>query len=813
MNTKTKKKLIKLVRIVLIIVAMLNILGVWFNNAYAISLVDQDGSLGNVSADAILVGISIMTAGIPLILLNVLKLVIVIIGLIGQVIMSGIYSGLENSFEFVGIEDILFSGTKMGSQFLDVNFFDLSIEGAALTFRTAIAKWYYILRLISTAVLLVILIYVGIRMALSTIAEEQAKYKKMLIDWVTSMALLFVLHYIIIFIININQTFVNALAGIEITSVSDSLGISGYLLDSIATVIWAIGFEGFFMAIIYVLMVGMIGQFFLLYLKRMITVGFLIMISPLITITYSIDKMGDGKSQALNAWFKEFSYNVLIQPFHCIIYLAFFDAIGEMILGNSFGIVPYIFAIVIMKFMKQAEQILRKIFHFQADSMSSIGESGQNFANASGKFMKWGATAGNAFSTFKAAGGLNKAKMLGKDYRQNRTATKQLKSEYKTNKNLKNNMTFSEYKNSSEGQTRMSEIVKTNAENEKTKVEKRKTRKTEKINAKVKSKAAQQLRSEMGDEGYEELKARADSGDENAKSIIANKEKNVKENMPKRKINNFATKTMNNMRTYAESEHGKLTIAGIKDTTKVASAIALGGMALGATGEMNDAISMGQLGYGLADGILKNSTKTLVNDEADVVEKYVNIMNANPQDIQKIITGAVLDKTTGAFDKLPDAEKDLINEISKLMGGNTSKIKDLIKEFKYDANTPGSEIDLEGYVKSLGLDNEADEKKALENIRGYVNKYLLNTIATKAINQENITKLDTDTFASRTQEKVINVIEYKNKKGKVDVNVNVNQEHVNVNVDNEGETQRRTVDNPNSNRNTQTNTQDSNENK
>jgi hypothetical protein len=42
-------------------------------------------------------------------------------------------------------------------------------------------------------------------------------------------------------------------------------------------------------------------------------VGFLILISPLITISYAIDKMGDGRAQALNNWFKEFIYNVIIQ--------------------------------------------------------------------------------------------------------------------------------------------------------------------------------------------------------------------------------------------------------------------------------------------------------------------------------------------------------------------------------------------------------------------------------------------------------------------------------------------------------------------
>ncbi len=41
----------------------------------------------------------------------------------------------------------------------------------------------------------------------------------------------------------------------------------------------------------------------------------LIIIAPLITITYSMDKMKDGQAQALNTWMREFMFNVLIQPF------------------------------------------------------------------------------------------------------------------------------------------------------------------------------------------------------------------------------------------------------------------------------------------------------------------------------------------------------------------------------------------------------------------------------------------------------------------------------------------------------------------
>lgn len=70
---------------------------------------------------------------------------------------------------------------------LNINIFDLEVggsDGFVHTFRENIAKWYYAMRVLACAILLVILIYVGIRMALASVAEDKAKYNKMLFDWV-----------------------------------------------------------------------------------------------------------------------------------------------------------------------------------------------------------------------------------------------------------------------------------------------------------------------------------------------------------------------------------------------------------------------------------------------------------------------------------------------------------------------------------------------------------------------------------------------------------------------------------------------------
>lgn len=69
---------------------------------------------------------------------------------------------------------------------LSVNMFDFGDNTGSFnyTFRSTIAMWYYMMRILASAILLVVLIYVGIRMAISSIAEDKAKYKKMLLDWV-----------------------------------------------------------------------------------------------------------------------------------------------------------------------------------------------------------------------------------------------------------------------------------------------------------------------------------------------------------------------------------------------------------------------------------------------------------------------------------------------------------------------------------------------------------------------------------------------------------------------------------------------------
>lgn len=74
------------------------------------------------------------------------------------------------------------------------------LKSPANELKTYIAGWYKTLRNLALVILLSILVYVGIRIMLSSVASDKAKYKQMLGDWVVAVCLLFLMHYIMSFL-------------------------------------------------------------------------------------------------------------------------------------------------------------------------------------------------------------------------------------------------------------------------------------------------------------------------------------------------------------------------------------------------------------------------------------------------------------------------------------------------------------------------------------------------------------------------------------------------------------------------------------
>lgn len=267
--------------------------------------------------------------------------------------------------------------------YLDINFInpkltektsEYKVNGTAAILQATISGWYIALRNLAIVGLLCVLVYVGIRIIISSTAADKAKHKQMFMDWLIALCLLFFLHYIMSFTLVLIDSVNDALAGNGYTSetvnvsVSDGTSFSTNVMGAARFMVQSKdNMESFAYLIVYIALIVYTGIFTYHYLKRVLTMAFLTIIAPLVALTYPIDKIGDGKAQAFNMWLKEYIYTALIQPFHFIIYMIFVGSAMELVRTN------FIFAIAAVRFILPAEKLLKKMFGFDKAPLGMMG--------------------------------------------------------------------------------------------------------------------------------------------------------------------------------------------------------------------------------------------------------------------------------------------------------------------------------------------------------------------------------------------------------------------------------------------------------
>lgn len=297
-------------------------------------------------------------------------------------------NGIEEMFWF-SIDKTVFNRVAL----FNINYFDTEstykisddVEIAAdnnnLAIKNSIVKSYYVCRFIALAMSLVVLIYIGIRMAIASVASDQAKYKKMLMSWVESIIILFLMPYIMSALFMFGESLTKIFYGIRNSllgeTVPGSAGTYGVFEVTVRNKLFGrlysdSGISLATWSLVYWVLLFTELKFLWLYLKRVLMVGFLIIISPIITITYSIDKVGDGKAQAFSIWLKEFILNVLIQPLHALLYIIFIFS------ANAIAATSPLVGLALLLAMGQAERMVKVVF----DMKGSVTLRGVN------KFMK-----------------------------------------------------------------------------------------------------------------------------------------------------------------------------------------------------------------------------------------------------------------------------------------------------------------------------------------------------------------------------------------------------------------------------------------
>lgn len=258
--------------------------------------------------------------------------------------------------------------------------------------KTLIRIWYSIIRLLAAAAMLVLLIFVGIKMATSTVASEKAQYKRMFVDWVVGVILVFGIHYIMVAAVNINEILVEVvrdsansvnevqlkeLASDKKSVIKTDQEIEINVYDAIKTRAYdakmTVGFSGMIM---YATLVFFSIKYTIIYVKRYLTLAVLTLMGPAVGVAYALQKVLTGKSQSFKLWLSEYILNLIIQVVHALIYAVFISSALALSLKNIAGI---IIALILMNFSLKAEKLFRKIFNLDAKGgglLSATEEAG-----------------------------------------------------------------------------------------------------------------------------------------------------------------------------------------------------------------------------------------------------------------------------------------------------------------------------------------------------------------------------------------------------------------------------------------------------
>ena len=238
---------------------------------------------------------------------------------------------------------------------------------SAIVLQPIVASWYRAFRRIALVGLLSVLLYIGIRIVLSsTSAENKAKYKKMLKDWIVALCILIMLHSIMHLTVIVVDEITDAIS----TNIVNPDGEDALM----TTIRQKIGNGGEWKVVItevvlYVVITIFTVIFTIQYIRRLVYLAFLTMIAPLITLTYPLDKIKDSKAQAFDTWIKDYVFFSLLQVVHLLLYYILVGSAFEMAEEGN-----WIYAIIMVGFLTKAEKIVKKMFGFdKSKSMGALG--------------------------------------------------------------------------------------------------------------------------------------------------------------------------------------------------------------------------------------------------------------------------------------------------------------------------------------------------------------------------------------------------------------------------------------------------------
>lgn len=294
-------------------------------------------------------------------------------------------------------------------EYFQLSFFDSQPSGFAGEIQGIIGSLYNALRYMVAAIYVVILVYLGIRMILSSIGKQKAHYKELLKYWLTGLLLLFAFHWVMAFAIWTSDTFTKMFADVGVaqakavgasldaTNIVGMEGTPDNVTEAIVALIYKDGGENLFSLLTYpirvVLLIALIcfGLFIsITYIKRLFTIALLLVLFPLVVLSYVFDKIGDRHAQTFGIWLKEFMTNVFVQPIHAFLLMIISFLLSLNIVTTP--IVGPIIALLLLGLLPVGEKQIKQLFQIS----SNMGAGSGGLAGAMGTLAHASQVAKNA---------------------------------------------------------------------------------------------------------------------------------------------------------------------------------------------------------------------------------------------------------------------------------------------------------------------------------------------------------------------------------------------------------------------------------
>lgn len=218
-------------------------------------------------------------------------------------------------------------------RFIDANFFKVDAKANDINSRIKqnVAKWYVIMSGLALVLILGVMIYLAINMVLVYAGiktpQKHADIKRTMTNLVVSTAMIFIMPIILSTISSLVDVITNLFTGARI-GVINGLAENNIEIISRRANLFTGGFTRFIQDVTYIFLIVIYLRFMIVYLKRFFTLAFLTVISPLVAVTYSIDKLKDDKSQVLGKFYREYFYAYFLKLLHSFMYIIYFSGLG-----------------------------------------------------------------------------------------------------------------------------------------------------------------------------------------------------------------------------------------------------------------------------------------------------------------------------------------------------------------------------------------------------------------------------------------------------------------------------------------------------